>query len=202
MRDDERDVRPIEEADALDRRIDAALRAYAEPPETMAARLAAARILERARVQPLRARRAVWWMGAVAVPACAVLIAAAAALWMLHSAPVPQMARAPRAPAVVTAPAAPPQAALARIPDAPASRSAPARRSRAHSDRAAATPHLPKLAVFPTPRPLSAQEQALVAFAEHAPPAVQRAVLEEQKRWDESTAAGAQPTPAVTHQDQ
>lgn len=44
---------------------------------------------------------------------------------------------------------------------------------------------LPKLEVFPTPAPLSAQEQALVAFAKHGPPAVQRAVLEDQKHWDD-----------------
>ncbi|MGB6871788.1 MAG: hypothetical protein WBD93_19395, partial [Acidobacteriaceae bacterium] len=44
---------------------------------------------------------------------------------------------------------------------------------------------LPKLDVFPTPRPLTPEEQALVAFAKQGPPAVQRAVIEDQKHWDD-----------------
>ncbi|HVT96269.1 MAG TPA: hypothetical protein VHE33_02100, partial [Acidobacteriaceae bacterium] len=40
---------------------------------------------------------------------------------------------------------------------------------------------LPKQDVFPEPRPLSAQEEALVAFASHVPAKVQEQVIEAQK---------------------
>jgi len=40
---------------------------------------------------------------------------------------------------------------------------------------------LPKLAVFPTPAPLTPEEQALMRFAEQAQPGTQHAVLEAQK---------------------
>ena len=43
----------------------------------------------------------------------------------------------------------------------------------------------PKQEVFPTPRPLSREEQALIRFAREGPPAVKKAVLEDQKHWDD-----------------
>ena len=40
---------------------------------------------------------------------------------------------------------------------------------------------LPKLKVFPTPRPLSPEEQALMAFTEQATPEVTKQVVEAEK---------------------
>ncbi len=48
-----------------------------------------------------------------------------------------------------------------------------------------APPALPKMAVFPTPRPLGTQEKALVAFARRAPQEVKKAVIEDQQHWDD-----------------
>ena len=64
---------------------------------------------------------------------------------------------------------------------------------------------LPKLDVFPTPTPLSPQEQALAAFAQHGPPAVQRAVLDDQQHWDDPIIVAdlrEQPVAAGNPQDQ
>jgi hypothetical protein len=64
---------------------------------------------------------------------------------------------------------------------------------------------LPKLAVFPTPRPLTPEEEALVAFAKHGPPEVQRAVLEDQKHWDDPiivAESGKPPPQSGNQQDQ
>jgi hypothetical protein len=43
---------------------------------------------------------------------------------------------------------------------------------------------LPKLNVFPTPQPLTPEEQALVQFAARAPAAERKALLDEQKQTD------------------
>jgi hypothetical protein len=64
---------------------------------------------------------------------------------------------------------------------------------------------LPKLEVFPTPTPLSPQEEALAAFVKYGPPAVQRAVLEDQKHWDDPIIVAdlrEQPVQAGNPQDQ
>jgi hypothetical protein len=44
---------------------------------------------------------------------------------------------------------------------------------------------MPKLDVFPSPRPLSPEEQALVAFALRAPSEAKKAVVEDQQHWDD-----------------
>jgi len=166
MRENERD-------DQLDSRIDAALRTYSEPPEIPDARIVALQLLERAReVQPRRR----WPLWRWAIPVCLVALAIAAT-WLL---------RMPRIPEVALTPAPPQTVAQAKTPAPPAPHAsvaaAPGRPL--HVVPAKSQP-LPKLEVFPTPTPLSPQEQALVAFAEHGPPAVQRAVLEDQKHWDD-----------------
>jgi hypothetical protein len=43
---------------------------------------------------------------------------------------------------------------------------------------------MPKLDVFPSPRPLTVEEQGLVVFAMQAPPVVKKAVIEDQQQWD------------------
>ena len=174
MQDDER----MTGRDELDGRIDAALRSYAEPGETTEPRLAVARIVERARVQrPQRLARS-WVWGALAA-SCGVGIAVLISVWMLRTKPSAQIAWTPRPPAVVLPVHPAPMAvtgSAVRMPR-PATASA-------HRQLATARP-LPKLDVFPTPTPLTPQEQALVAFAQHGPTEVQHAVLEDQKHWDD-----------------
>jgi hypothetical protein len=180
MQDDER----VQGRSELDSRIDAALRNYAEPPETTEPRIALAGIMDQAHaVRPARHNR--WWMWGLA-GAVACLIAVVAALWVnrvprIAPLRVPRIARVPQAPPVVTVPSSPAQPAVAQV-RAPAIRRATRNRRTAAGREA---PPLPKLAVFPTPRPLTPQEQALAAFARHGPPDVQRAVLEDQKHWDD-----------------
>ena len=179
MQDDKR----VQSQRELDSRIDAALRNYAEPPEITEPRIALARIMDQAHAErPARHTR--WWMwGLVGAVAC--LIAVFAAMWTPRVPRLPQtarqIARVPQAPPVVTVPNSPVLPAVAQV-QAPAIRRAP--RIRRTAAGREVTP-LPKLAVFPTPRPLTPEEQALVAFARHGPPAVQRAVLEDQKHWDD-----------------
>lgn len=195
MRDDEQTTG----LDELDRRLDAALRSYGDPGETTEPRVAAARILAQARVAP-RSRRAPW-IWAVAAPV-SLLLLAAAIVWLLRAPRTPKIAWAPQPPRVAVVPAHPVKAA-ASAPQMPAPMHA--HRSFARRDQVAATAAPPKLPVFPTPRPLSAQEQALVAFAQHGPPAVQRAVLEDQKHWDDPIiVAGLSRQPPVpdSQQDQ
>lgn len=56
-----------------------------------------------------------------------------------------------------------------------------------HSSRASArtsAERLPKLDVFPTPQPLTREEQALVAYVARVPEAERKSLVEDQKRMD------------------
>jgi len=182
MRDDERIAGQGEGQDALDRRIGAALRSYTEPPALAEPRIVLAQIMERARAKrPARQPR--WWIWGLAA-AAVCLIAAVLAVRLMPAPRLPETAKSPHAPGVVTVPSSPDHSAVAEA-RFPAIRRTPHPASPAGREVAAASAALPKLDVFPTPEPLSPQEQALVAFAQHGPPAVQRAVLEDQKHWDD-----------------
>lgn len=179
--------------DRVEGMIDSALRSYAEPGEIPDARVAAARVLERAREDESHAKWPFWrWAIPVAVCVAALTIGAT---WVLRTPRIPEVART----------SAPPRInAEAPIPSARhVSVNATARR-RPRGAGAKLQP-LPKLEIFPTPTSLSPQEQALVAFAQHGPPGVQRAVLEDQKRWDEPIIVAdlrEQPPQAGNKQDQ
>jgi hypothetical protein len=176
MRDDKR----VEGRDELDGRIDDALRSYAEPSQPMEPRIALARIMDRAQsARPARGIR--WWMWGVA-GAAACLVAVMVAMWMTRGPQAPEIARAPAAPGVVSVSK---RSAPAAVQGVANRRATHAGWSTRHKEVAATATTLPKLAVFPTPRPLSPEEEALVAFAKHGPPAVLHAVLEDQKQWDE-----------------
>ncbi len=182
-----------EDDNPIDTRIDAALRSYAEPREIPDPRTVALRLLEQAQEAESRSRWPLWrW----AIPACLVALAIAA-FWMLRTPRTPEVAKAPAPPRVATQVKTPaPAPRYASVPAAP---------KRASRIVAAKSRPLPKLDVFPTPTPLSPQEQALVAFAKYGPPAVQRAVLQDQKDWNTpDTIAGLQPhpLPAANLQDQ
>lgn len=158
--------------DRIDQLIESGLRSYAEPTAIPETRVAVGQLMARvAEQEPPRLR---WWLWAAPVAAC---LLALLAVWML---------RTPQHPRIAWTPASPP---VVGVQSVPGSTSAPVlvhpRRVSRAIPRAPKEQLLPKLAVFPTPTPLSPEEQALVAFAKHGPPAVQHAVLEDQKHWDD-----------------
>ncbi len=167
----------------MDEMIDAALRSYAEPGEICEPVVALARLRERAREE--RAGWTRFWAWAIPLTACAVAILLAGLVWALHGPRVPQVAWAPQAPGVVSGIASP--TADWGIAGRPANREDIREQGHraTHGLRLAAAPgaeeRLPKLEVFPTPRPLSPEEAALAAFATGASPAVKNEVIEGQK---------------------
>lgn len=169
----------------LDGRIDAALRSYAEPPDSVSdAHIATAAILDRG-----RAPRRPLWVWAIPAAACVLALAFGLALRTRHATPAPQVARIAAAPAAMSSrpvagtaktPAAQSPAAGRRVAKAGA---APAAARRAGPRTHPRSQPLPELAVFPTPVPLSAQERQLVDFARNAPAAVKQAVIRDQQHW-------------------
>lgn len=180
MRGDERDFVAARQdgdptQDRVDALIDVALRSYAEPQAIPDARTAALTLLERARDAESRPQWPLWnW--AIPVAVCLIALAVAAA-WMARTPWIPEVARTPAPPRIVARAETPaPSAPHASVTTTP---KRPPRFAVAKSQPP------PKLEVFPTPRSLTPQEQALVAFAKYGPPAVQRAVIEDQKHWDD-----------------
>jgi hypothetical protein len=185
MRGDERDVRT-----EVDARIDAALRSYAEPEDVPETRVAVARVMAQVRLEPVRGMG--WWAWGVAAAACLVL-AVGVGEWMLRAPRRPDIAWVPKAPGVVAGNGA---SAGAK---APTSSSAFTARLKSCPDTTPCSPEswhsltksgprtdgatraLPKLDVFPTPKPLTAEEQALVAFATRTPVEAKVQVVEAER---------------------
>jgi hypothetical protein len=133
--------------------------------------------------------------------AAACLIAVMVAVWVTRGPRMSEIAPAPQAPGVIAVPYSVAQPAVAQVRTPVIRRAMRPRRTPTGPEAAP----LPKLAVFPTPRPLSPEEQALVAFAQHGPPAVQHAVLEDQKHWDDPIIVAGlskQPLQSGNQQDQ
>jgi hypothetical protein len=163
-----------EMGDRYDALIDRALRSYAEPAENPEPRVVIGRVMARARETETGLKWPFWsW----AIPATCVVAVMLAAAWLLRTPQVPEVAHAPGVPQII---------AQAK-PFVPAGRSirAKAAPKRALQVLAAKSEPLAKLDVFPTPTPLSPEEQALATFATHGPHEVQQAVLEDQKHWDD-----------------
>jgi hypothetical protein len=180
MQGDERMSEEPQVHDALDQRIDAALRSYVKAPEFSDPRVVLARVRMLAEQQ--RERRRVWMW---AVPAgVAALIALAAMVWVAQKPAAPQIAFVPKAPGVASV--ASPRLSAGEGKNAGSSttlRHRHPRRSSAQDDKLlAAVPQqkLPKLDVFPAPQPLSDEERALVAFTTEAPPDLKKQVVEAQ----------------------
>lgn len=169
----------------LDSRIDAALRSYAEPPASISdPHTAALAILERAR-QSERHRRSWWFWGIPASAAAALIVLLAISL------------RTPPAPKTIDLAQIPPAGQSSVPPHAALTAPTPSiRRAHAvpHHARSRTAP-LPQQAVFPTPAPLSRQEQALLVFIHTAPPTVRKAVIAEQSRWNPADT----PAPSPMH---
>jgi len=166
--------------------IDAALRSYADPgPEAELERRVMARIAE-ARISAEPAPRRRWLPWAIALPVAACLLL----FLLVLSGPKPlhpptsnpeqanQSQEAPIA-AAHTAPSTAPQTGQTHRTKAPIR----GPRSRATALAAKPAP-LPKLDVFPTPRPLTPEEQALAEFAAQATKSERESFLKAQQQAD------------------
>ena len=152
--------------DELDRLLDSALATYADPGADSGLEH---RILSRIASEAAPAPRRRWLVWAIALPAaaCLLLLVLLSRPGLHHSSSGNQeQAQRVQQPAI----------AAGRSAAQPAHRSAPLERADAsvhkyspHRTTLAAGPApLPKQDIFPMPRPLSPQEQALVNFAAHA----------------------------------
>ncbi len=174
MRSDER----------VEERIDEALRSYVGEVEVPETRVAVARVMARAR--EIEGRRRIW-IWAVMAPAVVCLLAVALGGWLMRGPQVAEIAWLPRAPGI--------PGGVSTVESRPfltngASGKGGAPRIRGGSSETRGSSldppqlmmtTLPKMEVFPTPRPLSAQERALVGFAAQASPAAKREVVEAEK---------------------
>ncbi len=183
------DDRGWEGGTEVEARIDAALRSYGEPGEMVETRVAVARVLERVRSDSRRRVR--WWVwGAVTAGCLAVAVGVGA--WMMGGPRVAEIAWAPVAPGAPGVRQNFPQRLKPEPPhgDYGAAEAVPLQsesRNTQRSVRNSGLKHeeslesLPKMEVFPAPRSLSTEEQALVAFATHVPAEVKAQVVEAEQ---------------------
>jgi len=162
----------------IDERIDAALWSYAEPGELPETGVAVARVLARVESES-QMRRVRWWGFALA--ASCLLVTLVVGSWILRGLRVPEIAWAPSAPGVVSALGSDEERVgashPARAKSGRAQDGAPG--VRVASEQWGA--RLPKMDVFPTPRPLTAEERGLVAFASEASPELKKQVVEAER---------------------
>ena len=184
----EREDRNLEPGTEFDLLLHSSLESYADPgpesglAERILARVAAESEGERTR-KANRTHRINRW--ATALPAAACVVAAFVILASMprhHPGDLTNQAR-------MTPPGstdAGPSRAIANSPSGAAQRDVVSRPLR-HPLPAAATAsakRLPKLDIFPTPQPLTAEEKALVSYVAHVPPAQRQSLIEEQKQLD------------------
>lgn len=174
------------EKDDLDLLLGSALATYADPgPESgLEDRILAA--LAAGEASPVRSRpRRRWLPWTIAIPAVGLLLLWLALPKAMHApATVPQIARQLAGP-TQSAPAAP-APEIARKPGSgprhlPHSTQPGQRTSVVESVRKAPPP---KLDIFPTPQPLTAEERALAAAATTAPDPTRQALMATQKQPD------------------
>lgn len=169
-----------DDRDHLDLQIDSALSSYAEPHAGLADRILTHLASTRANATTSTRKRWLPWAIALPLTACAVLI-----LLLL-----PRTTRPPHTQQVHRSTL--PQAQSAQNTTIPQPSHPRERHTQPHLVATRASRHaahkpapLPKLDVFPTPRPLSPEEQALVRFVATTPPseiqAMQRAQQEQDK---------------------
>ncbi len=171
----------------FDRLIDSALANYAEPDAGLEGRVLA-RIAEVRTEEGIPSRRR-WFPWAVALPvaACALLIVALLLRLFVPQTPARQQVQ--RNPAPQTQ--ALPENARMQAPHIPARRPEPQPHlaavrtvSRNAQQTASETAPPPKLDVFPTPQPLTAEEQALIHYVTNTPASERNTMLTAQKQSD------------------
>ena len=166
------------EHDELDLLIDSALRDYAEPRAGLEKRMQA-----RVSVEAIRPRPRRWVLAVAAVSGMAVMVLLIYLIpWDLQQRPS-QVASLPArpvgAPIVSTSGAHEIEKAVA-----PSPRGIRRRVQTVNRTQDSATT-LPKLDVFPTPQPMTDEEQALVRFFGQVPEADRKALVEAQQHMDE-----------------
>lgn len=157
------------DSDDLDRQLDCALATYGDPGP--GSRLAA-QVLTRIAHERAAARRRVQWLwgaGLSAAAACLLLFAVA----RLH--------RPPHATPAIESPA--PRALIATAQPRAAQPVLQAARRTKKPDTAPATHSAaPRSAIFPTPSPLSHEEQAMIRLLQELPPDQRTQLLEAQQQ--------------------
>jgi hypothetical protein len=140
----------------LDRKIDAALAAYADPEASVNPSALAARILASAREEQQKAR---WWKWTlvIAAPALAALFVVLFLPAKPKELPARLSASAPTPAQIMTTPATEKPVVSHTIV-----------RARYSPPTIAKSQEPPKLDIFPAPAPLSEQEKLLVAFVQNA----------------------------------
>lgn len=167
--------------DDLDLLLDSALSSYADPgPEASLE----ARVLARVTAQAAPAPRRRWLPWAIALPVAAgllFLVFSRVQLDHLPSRNVKGVVRPQEAPLVAAHSETP--SSLHFTPGHRATRPLPAVQSNRDGHAAKFAPP-PKLDVFPTPQPLTPEEQALALFAAHAPEPERKSLIEAQEQAD------------------
>lgn len=189
----------MRENDQLDLLIDAALATYSEPPAGVEDRVLQALANEReasaTMPHPAPPRRR-WLPWAIALPLAASVLLAL--LIQLHEPRHPSQARIPSSPLPSHDPSRTTVIAAAKTPRPSshrASQGLPRDTSRpAPNSRVAA---LPKLDVFPTPQPLTPQEQALVSSTSRAPKTQLLALVAAQQHPDAPVTIAAIQIPPI-----
>ena len=193
------------EKDDLDLLLDSALRTYADPgPEPglnqrVLARLAETRLVEKASATSAPRRR--WLPWAIALPLAAAL--ALLFLWLPKTTPPPpnhaQLAPNSKRSTIAAVPAKPPTA----MPAAASRRSVNRLHPHAHSaPQIAGTQTLPKQDIFPTPQPLTPEEQALIDLAGRTPAKELQALIDAQNQLDKPLSIAAIRIPPIELPDQ
>jgi hypothetical protein len=197
MRDQMRDQIP-DPAD-LDQLLDSALATYADPGRDSGLEGRVLAALATARTEssrPIAHRRWRWlpWMIAIPVAASLILLWIFASTRVVHAPTEPQQSRdaqpAPDSSLTASAPAAGHRAEV-RPNSIPRVRHAARAAPRVSQEQTSRATALPKLDVFPTPQPLTPQEQTMLAFAQQAPAAQVEALSAAQAKDEESFAFAA-----------
>jgi hypothetical protein len=184
----EHDGRGFDSGAEFDRLLRSSLETYADhgPDSDLAERVLARIAAEGERERMRRTERrhlVIRWAIALPVAACLVVVMVLAGLRALHNAPdganqarvvPPKSNNAGRVGPIVNSPSI-------------AARHNDASRSLRHSARAVATARvqrLPKLDVFPTPQPLTPEEQAFAAYVARVPEAERKSLIDTEKQVD------------------
>ena len=175
----------MREIDDFDHLIDSALSHYGDPgpdsglDQRVLARISSARASER--VAPASRRRWLPWV--VGLPVAAGLLLFFFLAGPKTASPPTSVAKGMAQTQQVPIVTAPSEAASAHRSEPVSSNGHVPFNLRSRSGKQASrTVALPKLDVFPTPQPLTAEEQALVAFAVRAPESERRSFIEAQKQ--------------------
>jgi hypothetical protein len=209
MRDQMRDY--ISNPDDLDRMLDSALATYADPGRDsgLEGRVLAAVAIARTKTRaPIAPRRWRWlpWTIALPVAACLILLWMFSSTRVVHAPAQPQQTyqsdqasdqvQSPSPKVTATTPQPAPQKVHSSAAEARDLYSISTARLKSgpvtgQPDGSASRTPLPKLDVFPTPQPLTPQEQAMLAFSQEAPAAQVKALSAVQALDEESFALAA-----------